>query len=123
MARDNMNTSDFSGGSAGAGLDWDTEDTFWRGNYSSRPYASSDRNYDFYRPAYRYGYQSASTTYKGRRWEEVENDLERGWDKAKGESKGIWADVKNAARDAWDRVTGHSGAKKEIGREMNKGTY
>ena len=125
MSPDNMNTSDFSGGASGAGLGWDAEDTFWKGNYSTRPYASKDRSYDFYRPAYQYGFQSASTTHKGRQWNEVESDLERGWDRAKGTSKGMWADVKHAVRDAWDRVTGHTdrGAKKEIGREINKGTY
>ena len=156
MSRDNMNTSDFTGGAGARGpasntgatsgassgstsgstsgssgsfgasgsSDWNTEDSFWRGSYSSRPYARTDRGYDYYRPAYQYGFQSATTTHRGRQWNEVENDLERGWDKAKGESKGIWADVKHAVRDAWDRVTGHTdrGAKNEISRDINKGT-
>ena len=157
MSRDNMNTSDFTGGAgargpasntgatsgassgsasgstsgsagslgaSGGSSDWNSEDTFWRGSYSSRPYARTDRGYDYYRPAYQYGFQSATSTHRGRQWNEVENDLERGWDKAKGESKGVWADVKHAVRDAWDRVTGHTdrGAKNEIGRDMNKGT-
>jgi hypothetical protein len=127
--RDNMGTSDFVSGTGGGsatpgGLNWDAHDTYWRGAYSSRPYASSDRGYDFYQSAYRYGHESA-TKHSGRRWEEVETDLEQGWDKAKGSSQGVWADVKHAVRDAWDRVTGHhhaSGTDLDLGRDANRGT-
>ena len=31
------------------------EDTYWRDNYSSRPYVLGDASYDEYQPAYRYG--------------------------------------------------------------------
>ncbi|HVE77867.1 MAG TPA: hypothetical protein VNA89_03345 [Gemmatimonadaceae bacterium] len=125
--RDNIGTSDFSGTAGGTstpgGLSWGAHDTYWRTAYSSRPYARADRKYDFYQPAYQYGYESA-TKHSGRKWDEVETDLERGWDKAKGTSQGVWADIKHAVRDAWDRVTGNTdaGAKREIGRDMNKGT-
>ena len=35
---------------------WTDEDTYWRTNYRTRPYASSaERDYDYYQPAYRYG--------------------------------------------------------------------
>jgi hypothetical protein len=78
-------------------------DTHWRQTYSSRPYYQSGRDYDEYRPAYNYGYDSANR-YKGRRWEDTENDLERGWDKAKGNSKLAWHEAKDAVRDSWHRV-------------------
>jgi hypothetical protein len=35
---------------------------------------------------------------------DVETDLERGWDLAKGESKLAWAQAKQAASDAWHRI-------------------
>ena len=44
---------------------------------------------------------------QNRKFEDVENDLERGWDKAKGETKEGWRDVREATRDAWYRVRGH----------------
>ncbi len=81
---------------------WQTEDNYWRNNYSTKPYAAG-RTYDDLSPAYRYGYDSANQ-YRGRTWKEAENDLERGWDKAKGASRSAWADVKDAVRDGWHRV-------------------
>lgn len=80
----------------------DDEDNYWRSNYSSRPYASG-RNYDDFRPAYRYGFDSANY-YQGRRFEDVESELGSRWDThAGGRSK--WSEVKDAVRDAWDRAT------------------
>jgi len=79
----------------------DDEDRYWRDNYSTRPYASG-RNYDEFRPAYRYGYDSAGY-YQGRQWNDVENDLGTNWDRHSTGSK--WQDVKDAVRDAWDRAT------------------
>ena len=81
-------------------IDWGTEsaalseadDAHWRANYHTRPYASADRSYDYYRPAYRYGAVSSAH--------------ERGWDSARGHSKSAWHEVKDAAHDAWDRVRG-----------------
>ncbi|HET9228431.1 MAG TPA: hypothetical protein VFR31_17275, partial [Thermoanaerobaculia bacterium] len=81
---------------------WSNEDTYWRNNFSTRPYASG-RTYDDLSPAYRYGYDSANQ-YRGRSWNEVENDLERGWDRAKGATRSTWQEVKDAVRDAWHRV-------------------
>lgn len=87
-------------------IDWETEDTFWRGNYASRPYASADRSYDHYRPAYQYGAE-ARARHGDRNWNDVEPELERGWTESRGESTSTWHEMKDAVRDAWDRVTGH----------------
>jgi hypothetical protein len=92
--------------------DWTGEERYWREKLSSRPYARSDRDFDYYAPAYRYGTESADR-YRGRQWSEVETDLERGWNQFKGQSKATWQDVKDAVRDAWDRVTGRG---REAGR-------
>jgi hypothetical protein len=87
-------------------LVWDEEDTYWRTNYHGRPYASSaGRDYDFYRPAYRYGFDAANR-YQGRSWEEVQSDLSRGWNTYEHRGTSTWEQVKDAVRDAWDRVTG-----------------
>jgi phage tail tape-measure protein len=79
------------------------EDAYWRENYKTREYVDRARPYDYYEPAYRYGWESRARMGK-RSYNEVERDLERGWDKAKGESKLAWNDAKNATRDAWHRV-------------------
>jgi hypothetical protein len=88
-------------------LSWDTEDTYWRDNFRSRPYVLGD-DYDRYRPAYRYGFESARH-HVGRDWDDAELDLKTGWDRYehRGELKSTWEDIKDAVRDAWDRVTGH----------------
>jgi len=85
--------------------DWNTEEQWWRDNWSKRPYAKADRGYEFYRPAYRYGFESANR-YQGRRWHEVEADVRSGWDKFEHRSKSTWEDIKDAVRDVWDHVTG-----------------
>jgi hypothetical protein len=87
--------------------DWNQEDEYWKNSYSSRPY-SSGSTYDTWRPAYRFGYESAQR-YQGRQWSDVERDLERDWDtyQYRGDSRSTWQQIKDAARDAWDRVTGN----------------
>jgi hypothetical protein len=42
--------------------------------------------------------------HRGRRWEEVKSELERGWERAKGSSRLAWSEARQAARDAWRRV-------------------
>ena len=79
------------------------EDAYWRENYSSRPYVQADRGYDQYRPAYQYGWE-ARTRYADRKYEDVETDLERGWDTARGTSGLAWNDAKHATKDAWHRI-------------------
>ena len=54
-----------AGRSMGGPHDPAVEDTYWRDNYSSRPYVSSGRTYDDYAPAYKYG-ADAYTRYPGR---------------------------------------------------------
>ncbi len=88
-------------------LEWGDEDTYWRSNYRNRPYASSaDRDYDFYQPGYRYGYEAANR-YQGREWDEVESDLSREWNAYEYRGTSTWQQIKDAVRDAWDRVTGN----------------
>ena len=69
---------------------WETEDNYWQENFSSRPYALGPDYYDRFRPAYRYGFESAR------------DGLGRTWD-----------EIRAAVRDAWDRVTGGRTAESE----------
>lgn len=105
---DPTSTSAASSG-AGSGQNWETDDAYWQSNYSSRPYAKADWTYDRYRPAYRYGYESAGR-YSGREWNDVESELHSGWDRYEhrnASDKSTWQEIKDATKDAWDRVRGH----------------
>jgi hypothetical protein len=79
------------------------EDAYWRHNFAERPYVQNGGDYEDYGPAYRYGWESRDR-HGGRAFEEVESDLERGWEQAKGRSRLDWKDAKPATRDAWDRI-------------------
>src|SRR5687768_1242067 len=86
---------------------WETEDNYWHENFSSRPYAIGADYYERFRPAYRYGFESA-THGLGRTWDDAEPDLRAGWDRYqhRGDASSVWEDIKDAVRDAWDRVVG-----------------
>jgi hypothetical protein len=86
--------------------EWSTEEAYWRDNYQRRPYVESGRAYDFYRPAYRFGYESADR-YRAGKWDDVENDLRGEWDTYEYRGESTWAQIKHAVRDAWERVTGN----------------
>ena len=90
----------------GSTLDWKTEEDYWRANCATRPYASTNRDFNFWRPGYQYGYESAAK-YQGRKWNDVEPDLRTGWDKYHSRGQTTWEQIKDAVRDAWDRVTGN----------------
>jgi hypothetical protein len=92
------------------GINPTVEDAYWRENYRTRPYADAKRSYDEFQPAYKYGWESRGQ-YAGKRFEDVEPDLERGWDKARGTSRQPWNEARNATRDAWHRVEVHPDTK------------
>ena len=93
---------------SGSMLDWTTEEDYWRKNYSSRPYVGQGQNRDFeyWKPAYRYGYDSAGR-HQGRKWDEVESDLRSGWNNYEHRGTSTWEQIKDAVRDGWDRLTGN----------------
>jgi hypothetical protein len=85
--------------------DWSKDESFWRDNYKTRPYFDESRSFEEYRPAYKYGYDSANRI--GRRpWNEAEPDLRSGWDRYEGRGQSTWEEVKESVKDAWDRITG-----------------
>jgi hypothetical protein len=89
-------------------VDWTTESGYWRDTYKTRPYFGAGRDYEYYEPAYRYGFESANQ-YRGRSWDDVQADLERGWEIYKLRGKLAWAEIKDAVRDSWDRATNRAG--------------
>jgi uncharacterized protein (TIGR02271 family) len=68
-------------------------------------YSAPGYNYTTYQPAYRYGYELASSDrYRGRRWEEIEAEARRDWEARHRDS--AWEDFKEAVRQGWATVTG-----------------
>jgi hypothetical protein len=90
---------------------WETEDNYWHENFTSNPHALGPDYYDRFRPAYRYGFESARHSL-GRSWDEAEPDLRSGWDsyESRGEAPSTWEEIKDAVREAWDRVAGQRGS-------------
>jgi len=79
-------------------------DKHYADTYAKADYYKPEYQYDDYRPAYRYGTQARSLQ-GNRAWDSsLENDLEQGWDKARGTSRMAWADAKGAVKDAWHGV-------------------
>ena len=77
-------------------------DQYWRDNYKDRPYVQAEGAYDEYRAAYEYGWQSRPN-YPGRSFADAEDELARGWDQNRGDSKLSWDQARDACCDAWNR--------------------
>jgi hypothetical protein len=105
--RDTKPSPGFKGTEQQLSPDWTMEETYWRDNWRSRPYASADLGFDYYRPAYRYGFESA-TKFSGRKWDDIQSDLRSGWERYEYRGSSAWDKVKDAVRDAWNRVTNRS---------------
>lgn len=90
-----------------AAVNHEEEDSYWRENYGSRPYATADRSYEHYRPAYQYGWESRARM-GNRSYDEVEPELERNWDTYRTQDTSRtnlgWSDARHATRDAWHRI-------------------
>jgi len=97
-----------AGGLAGKGIaeviDPTMEEAYWREEYVNRPYVTKGANFDDYGPAYRYGVEGYSK-YPGRKFDEVEAELSRDWQRAKGKSTLAWENAKHATKDAWHRAS------------------
>lgn len=71
--------------------------------YRAAPYYRAGAGWSDYEPAYKYGYDSYGRL-RGRRFEDVESELEAGWTKAKHNSQLAWTDAKEAVRDGWHHI-------------------
>lgn len=93
------------GAVAGRALKTDpmAEDRYWRENYTSRPYVAQGSTYEDYGPAYQHGV-NAYKRYPERHFDDMEPDLQRDWDSARGTSTLAWEHARHPVRDAWERV-------------------
>jgi len=72
-------------------------------NHYGTTYSGSGYSYDYYLPAYRFGYDlRTGGQYLNHRWEDVEPDARRRWEQSRPNT---WEQFKAAVRNAWDEVT------------------
>lgn len=77
--------------------------SYFEKNYTSAPYYVGGSEWRDYQPAYKYGYDTYGQ-YRGQRFEDVENTLERNWNEAKADSRLAWTEAKGAVRDGWHHI-------------------
>jgi len=96
-----------AGGLAGKGVaeavDPTHEDAYWRANYASRAYATPRDPDDDWGPAYAYGVAHYNRNVAAS-FEDVEGEMERGWNEARGQSSMEWTRARLAAYDAWQNA-------------------
>jgi hypothetical protein len=82
------------GSVAGAG-----PDSFWRKRFATRPYVDPERGYEYYRPAFMYGWESRAR-HEDRGFDDAEPDLRDRWD---ADRMGLeWDEARPAVRDAFE---------------------
>lgn len=95
------------GGLAGKGagelVNPTVEDEYWQTNYANRPYVEEGKTYDYYRPAYEFGWTSRGR-FAGKKFEDCEVDLRRDWEKTSYSKNYSWDRARFPVREAWDRL-------------------
>lgn len=92
-----------AGKAAGEKIDPTVEDAYWSKSYGSSSYVTKGSDYKQYQPAYKYGWESYAR-HDGRKFDQVETELARDWEKNRNGSPLTWDNAKPAVRDAWHRV-------------------
>lgn len=75
----------------------------FRNSYEKAPYYNAERNWDDYGPAYQYSYDRYDT-YRGQRFEDIEDKLEREWAETRADSRLAWNEARDAVRDGWHYI-------------------
>jgi hypothetical protein len=85
------------------------DDTYFRQHHrgTSAGRREADRSYDDARPAYQLGHIAGmNPEYKGRRFEEIESDLQRGWGDDVRSRYGEWDAVRGYVEEGFNRGGG-----------------
>ena len=97
------------GGLAGKGIaeaiNPTEEDAYWQSNFRNASYFQNDYEFADYAPAYKVGYEGyRQSAMSGRKYADMEPDMQRDFEQTKGTSRLDWEKAKAASRDAWDRA-------------------
>ncbi len=80
------------------------EETYWRENHASQPYAKTEFSFQHYAPAYRTGYE-AVTKYGGKQFHEIEDDLALDYERNRADSALPWDEARHATHAAWSKMS------------------
>ncbi|MDQ3617437.1 MAG: hypothetical protein M3374_01705 [Pseudomonadota bacterium] len=75
----------------------------FRNEYKNTPYYTAGREWNDYEPAYKYGYDTYGEN-RGQKFEDVEGNLERNWDRTRSDSRLEWNEARQAVRDGWHHI-------------------
>jgi hypothetical protein len=76
---------------------------WWREHFATRGHGLP-AGFEVYEPAYRYGTEQYLRSDRPRDWDEVDEELQLGWESGRGESTLSWDEARPAVRDAWERL-------------------
>lgn len=77
----------------------------FRSDWETRYQNTYPEPYEYYQPAYDYGYRTAGDDrYRGKSWSDVEDELRT--DYTRSYPDGAWERMKGAVRHGWEKVTG-----------------
>lgn len=95
--------------------DWtDHDEAYYREHYQSTA-GADDRTFDVSRPAYHLGHiASRNPDYQGRRFDEIEPDLRRGWTDELRERHGTWDSVRDRVRVGYERPRRGTSAERSV---------
>lgn len=91
------------GKAAAEAIDPTVEEAYWKEHYATEPYYKPGRSYKDYAAAYRAGYEGR-TRHLARRFEDVELDLEKDYNRNRVENGPLWEESRAPALAAWNRV-------------------
>lgn len=95
-----------AGKSAAEAVNPTAEEMFWKETYIREPYYVAGRNFEYYAPGFRAGWEGR-VRHDGRSFDEAEPALQSSYNLGKSELDPAWQDVKPAARAAWNRADRH----------------
>ena len=79
------------------------EEVYWREYYTREPFYVEDKNYEFYAPGFRTGWEGRALA-GGRRFEDAEGELRAAYERLRTGDEPHWSVGRDAARAAWERI-------------------
>ena len=96
----------YAGKATGESIDPTVESDYWRQNYPTRPYYSSEYSYEDFEPAYQAGWEMEYAEGDGTSWDEREKTAQIRWREHLNDNQSgmTWEEAREAARDAYERM-------------------
>jgi uncharacterized protein (TIGR02271 family) len=103
VRRKDVEVEQMGTGTSSAYSPFETYSAQFRNHYNTS-YGSTGYGYDYYTPAYQYGYNLATDPrYGSYQWSDMESNAREHWESS---NQGTWENIKDAVRHAWDTVRG-----------------